>query len=138
MTFTPKMKRKTPLFGDFVMVPVYVPNSAAAGDMTVPVPGHQCQLSHAETCVVSEIDATGDMEIDLELNAASGTEMMTITVAASSVVGTIDTATVSTQSACVALSYDDTARDYVNIEVDGSASAAGAVMLYLFFENYRG
>lgn len=138
MAYTPRMNRKSPLPVEPAVLSVYVPNSTAETNILVPVPWHQVQLSHAETNVVTAIDATGAMEIDLELNASGGTEMMTITVAASSAVGTIDTATVTSRSACEGLSYDDTSKDYICIEVDGSASAAGAVMLYLYFENYRG
>jgi hypothetical protein len=75
------------------------------------------------------------MEIDLELNAASGTEMMSITVAASAAVGDIDEATVSTPSACANLSRENADRDVVNIEVDGSTTGTGGVMLHMFFES---
>jgi hypothetical protein len=61
---------------------------------------------------------------------------MSITVAAASAVGTIDEATVSSASACKALSYDDTSRDAVNIEVDGGGGT-GSVNLFMYFESDR-
>jgi hypothetical protein len=137
MTFDLKLDKKCPLPVDPAVISVYVPNSVAETNILVPVPWERCQLIHAETNVVTAIDATGAMEIDLELNAAGGTEMMTISVAGSSAVGTIDTATVSSASACKGLSRSDASYDYINVEVDGSAAAAGAVMLYLFFQSDR-
>ena len=73
-------------------------------------------------------------ELDIELNAAAGTEMMTLQVSAGTSVGVQDYATVTSAAACNKLDRDDSARDKVNIEVDGSASAVGAVMLTMMFE----
>lgn len=137
MTYTRKMSLTTPLPNDPGVLSVYVPNSASATDIPVYVPWNRCQLTYAYTVVNSAIDTAGAMEIDLELNAASGTEMMSITVAANSSVGTIDEATVSSASACKGLNYSDTSYDAVNIETDGSASASGGVMLYMYFESDR-
>ena len=138
MTFNLDMNKRCPLPVDPAVISVHVPNSAAETNLLVPVPWDNCTLIHAETNVAEEIDATDAMEIDLELNAAGGTEMMSITVAASSAVGTIDTATVTSKSACQGLSRSDTSKDYICVEVDGSAAAAGSVNLFMFFQSYRG
>lgn len=137
MTFDATLSKKCPLPVDPSVISVYVPNSASEINILVPVPWERCQLIHAETNVVTVIDGDGAMEIDLELNAAGGTEMMSIQVAASSAVGTIDTATVSSATACKGLDRTNSSTDYINIEVDGSATGTGAVMLYLFFQSDR-
>lgn len=135
MTFNLTKNPRCPLPVDPSVISLYVPNSAAETNILVPIPWDNCDLIHAETNVVAAVDSSGAMEIDLELNAAGGTEMMTITVAASSAVGTIDTGTVSSASACKGLSRSDSSKDYICVEVDGSASAAGGVMLYLYFQS---
>ena len=136
MTYSAKLGNTMPIPVEPAVLSVYVANSAAETNMPVYIPWKNCRLVYAYTVVVgAAIDATGAMEIDLELNAAGGTEMMSIQVAASSAVGTIDEASVSNASACKNLSRDDASRDAINVEVDGSASAAGAVMLYMYFES---
>jgi hypothetical protein len=74
------------------------------------------------------------MNIDLELNAAGGTAMMNIS-ATGATIGTIHEATVTSRSACRHLDSQDSARDAVNVEVDGSTTGTGAVMLYMYFEH---
>ena len=138
MAYTRKMDRRCPLPVEPGVVSVHLVNSVAETNVPVMVPWKNVQLAYAYTVVTEAIDATGAMEIDLELDAAGGTEMMSITVAGSSAVGDIDEATVSSASACKGLSYDETSKDYVVCEIDGSAAAAGSVMLYMFFEPYRG
>lgn len=116
---------------------IRVPNSADEINFAVYVPWTNCRLAHAETVCTEAIDATGHMEIDLLLDSSSGSEMMTITVDASSSVGDVDYATVTDASLCNKLDRGDTARDAVNVEVDGSSGATGSVMLYLYFERDR-
>lgn len=113
---------------------VHLTNTAAETNVLVYVPWKNCKLAYAYTVVLVAIDATAAMEIDLELNAAAGTEMMSISVAKSSAVGDIDEATVSSAAACTGLDRDSSARDAINIEVDGSSGAAGSVMLFMYFE----
>jgi len=120
------------------VVSVVVNNSASETNIPVYVPWRNCKLSYAYTVCTTAVDTAGAMEIDLELNAASGTEMMTISVAANSSVGDIDEATVSSAAACKNLSYDNASRDAVNVEVDGSSTGTGQVMLYLYFEPWAG
>ena len=128
------LKDMCPVFGLPGVLSIVVNNSAAETNIPVSVPWKNCRLAHAETVVTTAIDGDGAMEIDLELNAAGGTEMMSITVAASSAVGDVDYASVSNAAACNKLDRDNTSRDVINIEVDGSATGTGQVMLFLYFE----
>jgi hypothetical protein len=136
MTYTRKLPNTSPLPVDPGVLCVHVPNSASETNMPIYVPWKRCQLSHAYSVVSEAIDTAGAMEIDLELNAAGGTEMMSISVAANSSVGDIDEATVSSASACKGLSYDDSSYDAVNVEVDGGGGT-GSVNLFLYFESDR-
>ena len=107
----------------------------AAGDLNVPVkvPWKNCKLVYAYV-VTTTVVATADFEVDLELDAASGTEMMSITVANSgSAVGTVTEATLSNQEACEWLDRDNADRDTINIEAEASAGA-GVLDLYMYFE----
>jgi hypothetical protein len=110
-------------------------NSTASTNVPVYVPWKRCKLVYAYTVVTEAIDATGAMEIDLELNAAGGTEFASISVAGSSAVGDIDEATIASYPH---FDRDDASYDAVNVEIDGSAAAAGSVMLYMYFESDRG
>ena len=77
--------------------------------------------------------------IVMELNAASGTAMQTITVAAgTTAVGVIDEAVVTNQAACENLSSDNADRDVVNVTIDGPTDADGDLMVYLYFEPWYG
>lgn len=137
MTYTATKKPSFPVPVEPAVLSVYVPNSSASTNIPVYIPWKNCELVYAYTVAVGVVDGTGDMEIDLELNAAGGTEMMTITVAASAAIGDIDEATVSSADACKNLDRNNSDRDAVNIEVDGSADATGAVMLYMYFAPTR-
>lgn len=112
----------------------YIPNTASETNVVINVPWKACRLAYAYAVNVAAVDTAGAMEIDLELNAAAGTEMMSITVAAAAAVGDQTEATITTPAACKDLSREDGDRDAVCVEVDGSAGAAGAVMLYMYFE----
>lgn len=138
MTYTASRYNTMPIPSEPAVLSVHVNNSASATDIPVYVPWKNCRLVHAVAYVATAIDTSGAMEIDLELNAASGTEMMSISVAASSAVGTAAEATVSSADACKHLDRDDANRDAVNIEVDGGTGASGAVNLQLYFESERG
>jgi hypothetical protein len=119
---------------------LYVGNSSAETNTVVYVPWKNCQLSYAYTAVVTACTATSAVtSIDLELNAAGGTEMMSIEVGSGTqAVGVIDEATITDQSACENLNSDDAARDAVVVEVDGPTDANGAFMLYMYFEPWYG
>lgn len=121
-----------------VLGPFRVANAATATDMTVYVPWKNCRLVYAVAYVTTAIDTVGAMEIDLELNAASGDEMMSLSVTAGSAFASIIEGTVSTAAACKNLDRDDATRYAVNIEVDGSTTGSGAVDLLMYFESETG
>lgn len=136
MTYTATKYDSIPIPCQPSTLSCHVINSASETNIPISIPWRNCRLAFAYAVVVTVIDGDGDMEIDLELNAASGTEMMSLTIpTASSAVGDIVEATVSSATACAKLSREDTGRDAVNIEVDGSTTGTGAVMLHMFFES---
>lgn len=132
--FVRKFKKKSPLDCDIKVMQAHVVNSAAETNLIVPIPWENVRLVKWVGVVAEAIDATGGSEIDLELNAAAGTEMMTMTVAKSAAVGTVYEGTVSNQPALERLSASDSTRDAMNIEVDGSAAAAGSLNMIFYFE----
>lgn len=134
MAYTRKTSKRCPLPVEPVVLSCHLVNTVAETNVPISIPWEDVELVYAYTVCTEAIDATGAMEIDLELNAAGGTELATITVAGSSAVGDIDEATISTRSR---LSYNDTSYDAVVAEVDGSAAADGSVMLFMYFEKYK-
>jgi len=138
MTYTSKMNNTMPIPVEPAVISAYIANSASATDLTIPIPWKNCKLVHAESVVCTDLDTDGAMEIDLELNAAGGQEVASISVAADSSVGDVDLATMGTSAAAITaqsnLDRSDTNRQYINVEVDGSTAATGAVNLYLYFE----
>jgi hypothetical protein len=135
MTYTPLMQNKMPLPVEPAVLSCHLVNSTAATDVPVYVPWKRCKLVYAYAVVTEAIDATGAMEIDLELNAADGTEFASISVSGSSSVGDIYEATIASYPH---FDRDDASYDAVNVEIDGSAAAAGSVMLFMYFESDRG
>jgi len=120
---------------DVKMITAHIRNIVSgAVDTLVPIPWENVRLVKIVGAVTEVIDNVGDWELDFELNAASGTEMMTMTVTKNSAVGTVWEATVSTESACQNLSAAIAARDAINIESDGAATPTGAMNLYFYFE----
>ena len=103
-------------------------------DVPVYIPWKECNLAFAYTVTTVAEGDVAAVEIDLELNAASGTEIMTISVARNAAIGDIDEATFTTLSASKALDREDTARDAVNIEIAGGTSNTWQGMLYMYFE----
>ena len=114
-------------------VHLVAPNTAT-GDVLVYVPWKECQLTHAYTVTTVAEGNVNAIEIDLELNAAGGTEAMTITVAQNASIGDIDEATVTTAAAQVNLGRHDTARDAVNIEIASAGATSWQGTLFMYFE----
>ena len=140
MTYTPKRKETMPIPVEPAVLSILVQNSSAETNQAVYVPWKNCQLSYAYSIVTEACTATSAVtNIKLELNAADGTEMMAIEVGSGTqAVGTIDEASVTSQSACENLSNDNTARDAINISVDGPTDASGALQMYMYFEPWYG
>lgn len=112
------------------VVSVYIPNSASETNIPVKVPWDGCRLAYACSSVVTAVDTVGAMEIDLELDTAGGTEIMTLSVAAGSAAGTEDEATFSSESTGRHLDKSNK----IIVEVDGSTTGSGAANLFLYFE----
>ena len=68
-------------------------NNEDNANVLVYVPWKSCKLVHAYTTVLAAIDAGSGCVLTLELNAAAGSAMYTITIAASAAVGDIDEGT---------------------------------------------
>jgi hypothetical protein len=134
MVYTANVNNVMPVPTEPGVLSIKVPNTNPETNILVYVPWTFCRLAYAYAVNYTDIDATGNMNIDLELNAAAGTLMMNIDVTKSGAVGAVTEATVSTAAACRQLDRDNTARDAINVEVDGSAAAAGGVMLFMYFE----
>jgi len=127
-----------PLEPAVLSVHLTVPTGGTAGDVPVYVPWKNCKLAYAYVVTTVAEGDKGAVEIDLELNAASGTEIMTITVAKNASIGDIDEATFSTQSAGENLHSDVSDRDAINVEVDGAATSTWQGTLFMYFEpNYK-
>ena len=85
-SYAPTGRNTMPIPAEPAVLCCYVPNSAAETNILVYVPWKNCQLAYSYTTVVEAIDGDGDMEVDLLLNSSSGTEIHTITIAASAAV----------------------------------------------------
>lgn len=108
--------------------------STSTLDIPVYVPWDSCRLVHAYTVTTVAEGNVNAIEIDLELNAASGTEIMTITVAQNAAVGDLDEATVTTAAAQLNLGRQDTSRDAINIELASAGASSWEGMLFMYFE----
>ena len=83
MTIARVNQNRCPLPGaNRICVSCYIPASSSEINILVPVPEVDVMLTHAETNVVTLIGATNPLEIDIEVNAAGGTEIGSISVAA--------------------------------------------------------
>ena len=116
-------------------------NNADNTNTLVYIPWKSCKLVHAYTTILKAIDAGSGTVLTLELNAAAGSAMMTITVAASAAVGDIDEgtkpATISNDTWHAnrgQLDRGNSNRDAINIDVNGDASPGGALWLTMYFE----
>lgn len=134
MAYTPTKPDSIPVpVEPMVLGPIRV--GRAAGELNYPIyiPWQRVKLVYAYALTTTAV-ATADFECDLELNAASGTEMMTCTVGQSgSAIGDIDEFTVSSAAACRNLGRHDTDRDMVVIEAEASNNA-GALDIFMYFE----
>ena len=132
MTYSYLKDKRCPLQCEPGVLTINITNSAAATDYPIYVPWKDVRLVYAYSVVTTAIDGTGDMAVKFECNAASGTSLGTMTVAASSALGTIDEWTEASTN--TRLSYDDSGIDAVNIDIDGSSTGTGAIQMYLYFE----
>lgn len=134
------VKHTCPVFGGIgILGPIILTNASATFETLIDIPWKTCRLVSARFDCTTAVDTgSAGMNIDLELNAAGGTTMMNIAVAASAAVASQTYGTVSSAAACNNLDRDEATRDKINVEVDGTASAAGAGMLWMIFEPISG
>lgn len=123
-----------PVMGCPGVLPVLLNNSAAETNVLVDIPWKNCRLAHAMAVVTTAIDGAGSMVVDIELNAAGGGDIMSLSATASAAVGTQYNATFDDATKGDSLDRDDSARDKINIEIDGSTTGTGQLMLYMYFE----
>jgi hypothetical protein len=123
-----------PVMGLPGVLPVVLNNSAATTDVLLDIPWKNCRLAHAMAVVTTAIDAAGSMVVDIELNAAGGGDIMSLEATASAAIGTQYNATFDDATKGDALDRDNADRDKLNIEVNGSTTGTGQLMLYMFFE----
>ena len=135
MTYTAVKTNTMPIPAEPAIIPVHlVGPSGATADLAVYVPWKDCNLVYAYTVTTVAEGNKGAVEIDLELNAASGTEIMTITVAQNAAVGAVNEASFTTKSAGQALTRSNSSKDAVNIEIAGITDNTWEGMLYMYFE----
>ena len=131
--FTPD--RKNSLFVPVeptVLSQVVTCAAATAGlDFLVPVPWENCKVTHVESKVLSTLDTAADHTITLELDAAGGSTIATLTLTAGDAIGSRDTATVDATYGDN-LSRSNGTRDAININAVGGA--ASMVQVDMYFE----
>ena len=112
--------------------------AGTATDTPVYIPWKNCKLAYAYTVTTTAEGDKGAVTCKLELNAASGTEIGTITIAKNAAVGDIDEIVFATESAGEDLHFDVSDRDAINIETDGVATTTWQGTLFMYFvPNYK-
>jgi len=133
MTYTSTSPNSMPIPADPAVLCVNVVTGTATVDVPVYVPWENCRLAYAYGILTGAALTTAQScDVDLELNAAGGTEQMSMNFAAGSAIGTVAEASVSDAAACKNLDRDDADRDAVNIEA--VSGAANEVMVFMYFE----
>lgn len=133
MVYSPTLNNSMPIPTEPGILSVHLEVATATKDVAVYVPWKTCRLSYAYSVLTGSSTTTGQtVDVDLELNAAGGTEMMSINHAAGSAVGSVAEGSVTTKAACKNLDRANADRDAINIEHVGSI--ATTVMLYMYFE----
>lgn len=135
MAYTPNIQRNIKLPVEPAQIgPVRVTRATADVDLCVKIPWENCRLVYAYANTTMVV-ATANMAITLELDAAGGTSMATITLpTASSAIGDTAEWVVVSAAACKNLGRQDTSRDAINITVTGSDTHEGAADVYMWFE----
>lgn len=119
----------TPVPADPGVISLKLVNSASETNLPIYVPWDGCRLAYCYAVVTTIIDTVGSMEIDLELDTAGGTELMTISVAGATV-GTEIEGTFTDEASGRHLSSSNK----IIAEIDGSTTGTGECDLYLYFE----
>jgi hypothetical protein len=130
---------KIPLEPAVLTVDLTAGTDGGALDNLVYVPWKNCKLAYAYVITtVAEADK-GTVAVKLELNAASGTVIGTITVLKNAGVGDVAELSAFTyEYAGENLHSDVTLRDAINIETDGANTTTWAGTLFMYFvPNYK-
>jgi len=138
MVYSPTFQNTLPIPAEPAVLTAYLAEVSSAADFAIYIPWEYCQLDYSYAVLTAARTATDavDWEIDLELDAASGTEMHSLSILTSAAsVGTIVEGTVSTQAACEGLGRHNTNRDAVNIESSSGVNITGQCMLYMYFKS---
>ncbi len=130
MAYTSKLENTMDIPVEPAVMAAYV--TADTTELLIPIPWKNCKLVYCVACFdVAEASDVGT--IDVELNAAGGGDMFSIAIAANQGSGTAVEGTIQTAADCENLDRANTGRDYVNLEVAGSA-ADYTCNVYLYFE----
>ena len=103
-------------------------------DIPIYVPWKNCTLAYAYTVTTVTEGNVNNVGIDLELNAASGSAIGTITVAKNAAVGDLDEIGTITRANARDLNRENTSRDAVNIEITSAGTTAWQGTLFMYFE----
>jgi hypothetical protein len=113
------------------VVSIHLVNTATGVNVPIKVPWNSCQLSYVYSLVTNvAVDNTGAWVITLKKTDSSGTTIGTCSPAQNAAIGTVTEWTCSS----VATSKDLHNYDIININSDGSSSAAGECQMYFYFE----
>ena len=135
--FSRQYKKTSPVDGDIKVIHQVIRNiTCAVTDTLIPIPWEDVRLVKIIASISEAVDAV-TWELDFELNAAGGTEMMTMDITKSSAVGAVFEGTLASLAACSNLSAKDVARDAINIENTGTGKT-GAANVYFIFEPEQG
>jgi hypothetical protein len=139
MTYS-KIRRKTmPIPVEPAVLGVALVQVNGTVDVPVYIPWESCRLVYAYTVTTVAEGNDAAVGIDLELNAASGSAIGTITVTQNAAVGDLHEIGTITEANAENLSALDSARDAINAEITGTVSGGTwQGMLYLYFEPWEG
>jgi len=142
MAYT-KVRRKTmPIPVEPAVLAVHLISPAGTTvDIPVYIPWESCKLTYAYTVTTVAEGNDAAVGIDLELDAASGTAIGTVTVAQNASVGDLDEIVFAATPSAAGenLSALISGRDQINLEVTGdNTTATWQGMLYLYFEPWEG
>ena len=127
MAYARKSGADCPVGGDPWIKTIKVPLTTDETNIPVYVDYNNANLVHVRATVAAVTDGLVN-EIDIEVGAAGGTEVATMTILSSSAVGAVFDATLSNEPARLGLSYTQT----LMIEQSG-ASSVGTVSLDFIF-----
>jgi hypothetical protein len=104
--------------------------SSTPVDIELKVPWDNVKLVYGYSIITVVNSSHATFNVDIELTTAGGTAMATMAPAKSDAVGTVTELTISDPAACGDLNDDS----ILNLEVTGTSSSTGQMMLYLYFE----